>query len=806
MTENNGFVHPNERLTGPANYAAWLLLITSILLALNLDEFMDPAPENQNQAAQRRWNLDVSSDHSKAYGYVVKNIANTAIQAEAITARRDRRPLHEFLASLHRLRRSEIEVAADIERLKWRDDDSISTFWQRGRTLYNEMNAAHPEALNEYSFLLRMLIKLPARYMDASRIITAGGSLGNGRPTLDRAIQYLMEIEAQERVAAEAGPSTSTARLSTSTAGPSTSFAGPSTSTVGGGISKPTPPVSNATDMAMLVTNAIRSSLGSFMNGRSGRGGRGGRGYRGGRYGGAYDSCKQPRGTRTCYICGSHDHLSPQCPDRDNGNRGSYDRYHPYRRGSHNNHNHHNNNRDNRDNHNHNHNHNHNRNRAIPHFPIHNSPHTLVAYLNGTSLFNDLNTTHYLLDSAATTHVTNNLAHMTNFIPLPHGRDDCVMTGAGPLKAKGYGNVRVMDEHNHTYNMTHVMYVPDCPVNLFSTIKFNNESGTFITSPTMATLHTNQATLRTTIKYKGIYALTITPPPLHEIHTTQAHGKSAGATQQIWHARFGHVGLQTLNRLLHGAFVNGIKLVGSLTQPFSCMSCNLGKFKKSPHPPQSEPIAPLSILHSDVCGPLPVGLNNHKYIVTVRDNCTGYTMTQTTCEKSDAPGFIKHCISFLERKTELKVKAVRLDKGGEFTSNALKEWLHDKGVQLQHTAIECSQSNGVAERVNLTIMDRLRATLAESNQPRLLWPWAVNHIVTALNYIPYNNASITPHEHLFKSRPDVSYLRAFGSKVITWVPTQEQPDKLVPRGVEGRLVGYIPESTSMYQVRLQMMP
>lgn len=375
-----------------------------------------------------------------------------------------------------------------------------------------------------------------------------------------------------------------------------------------------------------------------------------------------------------------------------------------------------------------------------------------------------------------------------------------MMTGAGPLRAKGYGNVRVIDEHTNAYNMTQVMYVPDCPVNLFSTINFNNEGGTFTTSSTTATLRTNQTTLTTTTKYKGIYALTTTPPTPHEIHSSQAYGKSVGATQQTWHARFGHVGLQTLNRLIHGAFVNGIKLVGSMTQPFTCMSCNLGKFKRSPHPTQPEPISPLSILHSDVCGPLPVGLNNHKFIVSVRDSCTGFTMTKTICEKSDAPSFIKHCISFLERKTELKVKAIRLDKGGEFTSTALRKWLHDEGIQLQHTATECSQSNGIAERVNLTIMDRLRATLAESNQPRLLWPWAVNHIVTAINYIPYNNASITPHEHLFKSRPDVSYLRAFGSKVITWVPTQEQPDKLVPRGVEGRLVGYIPDSTSMYQV------
>ena len=97
-------------------------------------------------------------------------------------------------------------------------------------------------------------------------------------------------------------------------------------------------------------------------------------------------------------------------------------------------------------------------------------------------------------------------------------------------------------------------------------------------------------------------------------------------------------------------------------------------------------------------------------------------------------------------------------------------------------------------------MDRLRATLAETNQPRLLWPWAVQHIVTAMNFIPFNHATKTPHEAMFGSKPSVNFLKAFGAKVVAWVPTQQQPDKLSPRGVEGRLVGYADDSTSMYKV------
>ena len=98
-------------------------------------------------------------------------------------------------------------------------------------------------------------------------------------------------------------------------------------------------------------------------------------------------------------------------------------------------------------------------------------------------------------------------------------------------------------------------------------------------------------------------------------------------------------------------------------------------------------------------------------------------------------------------------------------------------------------------------MDRVRATLIDSNQPRLLWPWIVTHVVTAMNFIPYAaRPNTTPHQDMFTIKPDISFLRPFGCKVVAHIPSQSQPDKLSARGAEGRLVGYVPGSTSMYQV------
>ena len=95
-------------------------------------------------------------------------------------------------------------------------------------------------------------------------------------------------------------------------------------------------------------------------------------------------------------------------------------------------------------------------------------------------------------------------------------------------------------------------------------------------------------------------------------------------------------------------------------------------------------------------------------------------------------------------------------------------------------------------RVNLTLMNRVRASLVHSNQPRLLWPWALQHVAHALNYIPSASNTKTPHELMFNTRPDVSHLHVFGAAVASWVPTQDRPDKLVPRAHQARFVGYTP--------------
>lgn len=61
------------------------------------------------------------------------------------------------------------------------------------------------------------------------------------------------------------------------------------------------------------------------------------------------------------------------------------------------------------------------------------------------------------------------------------------------------------------------------------------------------------------------------------------------------------------------------------------------------------------------------------------------------------------------------------DQGEEYTSLKVQELLAREGVESQTTSAYTPQANGVAERVNLTIMNDLRSMLISSSLPSYFW-------------------------------------------------------------------------------------
>ena len=91
--------------------------------------------------------------------------------------------------------------------------------------------------------------------------------------------------------------------------------------------------------------------------------------------------------------------------------------------------------------------------------------------------------------------------------------------------------------------------------------------------------------------------------------------------------------------------------------------------------------------------------------------------------------------------------------------------MKENGIVHQKTTPRTPEQNGVSERLNLTIMDRVRTILIESELPLSLWAEAVEYAVYTKNRSPTAVLkSKTPYEAFWGDKPDISHLRVFGSQ------------------------------------------
>ena len=59
------------------------------------------------------------------------------------------------------------------------------------------------------------------------------------------------------------------------------------------------------------------------------------------------------------------------------------------------------------------------------------------------------------------------------------------------------------------------------------------------------------------------------------------------------------------------------------------------------------------------------------------------------------------------------LKTLRADNGGEFLSVQFGRYLHSEGMQHEVTVPRTPQQNGVAERLNRTLLEKVRSMLID---------------------------------------------------------------------------------------------
>ncbi|KZV18236.1 hypothetical protein F511_28102 [Dorcoceras hygrometricum] len=152
----------------------------------------------------------------------------------------------------------------------------------------------------------------------------------------------------------------------------------------------------------------------------------------------------------------------------------------------------------------------------------------------------------------------------------------------------------------------------------------------------------------------------------------------AGANSSLWHCRLGHMSEKGMKMLMSNGKLPDLKSV----EHKMCESCIFGKqrkvsFSKGGREPKA---AKLELVHTDVWGPSPVpSLGGSRYYVTFIDDSSRKVWVYFLKNKSDVYETFKRWKAMVENETNLKVKCLRSDNGGEYEDEEFKKYVHKTG-------------------------------------------------------------------------------------------------------------------------------
>lgn len=98
------------------------------------------------------------------------------------------------------------------------------------------------------------------------------------------------------------------------------------------------------------------------------------------------------------------------------------------------------------------------------------------------------------------------------------------------------------------------------------------------------------------------------------------------------------------------------------------------------------------------------------------------------------------------------------------------------------------QLNGAAERINLTVMNKVRAMLNNCQLSIKMWEYAAEKAAYLINRSPTITINVTPAKKWFGHKPNLSNLAVFGTVVYTKMLGHLK--KMDNRGRKGIFVGY----------------
>ena len=396
----------------------------------------------------------------------------------------------------------------------------------------------------------------------------------------------------------------------------------------------------------------------------------------------------------------------------------------------------------------------------------------------------------WVVDSGATCHMCHDVKLFTTLCQIEEPIE--VMLGDNhALTATGRGEV-VLDMvlpngESKSCTLHNVLYVPKLAYNLISVTKAS-QTGKVVkfTKSACYVLDKRHKIIAKATKVGDLYLID------HKVNHKRVNvARQSDTKEDIWHKRYGHLGLSNLQMLVRKKLVNGFDFDMTRELAF-CEACPEGKQHRTKFQSSNRRADDLlGLVHSDVCGKINAkSLGGAEYFLSFIDDKTRYVWVY--CLKHKDQVFEKFCEwqAMVQKATGKMLKAIRTDNGGEFTSNEFEAHLRAEGVRHEVTIPKNPEQNGVAERMNRTLVETVRSMLSHAKLPHKFWGEALSTAAYLRNRSPTKAVDgMTPYEAWTGEKPQVNHLRVFGCQAFVYIPKDERK-KLDSKSKKCILMGY----------------
>ncbi|GJR15633.1 retrovirus-related pol polyprotein from transposon TNT 1-94 [Tanacetum coccineum] len=229
-----------------------------------------------------------------------------------------------------------------------------------------------------------------------------------------------------------------------------------------------------------------------------------------------------------------------------------------------------------------------------------------------------------------------------------------------------------------------------------------------------------------------------------------------------------------------------------------CENCVLGKstrvsFGRGQHTTEGV----IDYVHADLWGPSRVeSMSGCRYFLSIVDDYSRRVWVHFLRHKNEAFSKFKEWKQLVENQTGRKLKKLRTDNGLEFCNQEFNNLCKESGIARHLTVAGTPQQNGLAERMNRTLLNKVRCLLIQSGLPDSFWAEATVTAAYLINRSPSTALEKKTPMDLWSGHPaNYEMLRIFGCVAYSHV----NQGKLKPRAIKCIFLGY-PEGVKGYRL------